>query len=241
MTKMLTLFGEDIYKLLYNDLKRERAVQAYLLLHAKRRLEREEYYRSQRTYDTLRGRDKIDILDTYVTELESFVKEIDDLLKKRLEPESNYIIKPYTKATITAANKVKLRKNSAERKRNFDRSHAMERDSMFVSWDKEKFMLIASDRGYQTENALISDIAEALKLDRSGAKVLMEKGRFTWGQVILLGALFDMTPKEFCDTFLSGYFVEANGEYRASTENMDVDALLRTPIRPATEAMQEDE
>ena len=42
MTKMLTLFGEDIGKLPYNDLKRERAMQAYLLKLMRVRLKREE-------------------------------------------------------------------------------------------------------------------------------------------------------------------------------------------------------
>ena len=94
-------------------------------------------------------------------------------------------------------------------------------------------MLIASDRGYQTEGALIADITKELVLDRTSAKLLVDKGRFTWGQVLCLGAMLDMTPKEFCDTFLADYFVETHGEYRAAFDNMDKYTLLKNAIRPA--------
>ena len=234
MTKMLTLFGEDIGKLKYDDLKRERAMQAYLLKLIKIRLGREEYFREQRTNDTLRGRDKIAFLRIYVEHLESFIEEIDYWLDRKLEPEGANRNKRRSKSQIREANKIRHRRMMAEDVRTLRLSRAVERDSMYVSWDKERFLLIASDRGYQTENALIADIAKELALDRSAVRLLMEKGRFTWGQVIVLGAMFEMTPREFCDTFLAGYFVNRNGIYRASCENMDEVELLKSAIRPVT-------
>ena len=120
----------------------------------------------------------------------------------------------------------------AEDVRTLRLSRAIERDSLYVSWDKERFLLIAADRGYQTENALVADIAKELVLDRSAVRLLMDKGRFTWGQVLILGEMFDMSPKEFCDTFLAGYFVEHNGNYRASYANMNKWDLLKNAIRP---------
>lgn len=232
MTKMLTLFGEDIGKLPYNDLKRERAIQVYLLKLVKIRLKREEYFREQRKVDTLRGRDKIAILKVYVEHLESFIEEIDYWLDRKIEPEEPYNKVRKRKDQIREANKIRHRRMMAEDVRTLRLKRAIERDSLYVSWDKERFLLIAADRGYQTENALVADMAKELVLDRSAVRVLMDKGRFTWGQVLVLGAMFDMSPKEFCDTFLAGYFVEHNGNYRASYENMNKWDLLKNAIRP---------
>lgn len=232
MTKMLTLFGEDIGKLPYNDLKRERAIQAYLLKLMKIRLKREEYFREQRKVDTLRGRDKIAFFKIYVEHLESFIEEIDYWLDRKFEPEEPYNKVRKRKDQIREANKIRHRRMMAEDVRTLRLSRAIERDSLYVTWDKERFLLIAADRGYQTENALVADIAKELVLDRSAVRLLMEKGRFTWGQVLVLGAMFDMSPKEFCDTFLAGYFVEHNGSYRASYENMNKWDLLKNAIRP---------
>lgn len=232
MTKMLTLFGEDIGKLPYNDLKRERALQAYLLKLMKVRLKREEYFREQRKVDTLRGRDKIAFFKVYVENLESFIEEIDYWLDRKFEPEEPYNKVRKRKDQIREANKVRHRRMMAEDVRTLRLKRAIERDSLYVSWDKERFLLIAADRGYQTESALVADIAKELVLDRSGVRVLMEKGRFTWGQVLCLGAMFEMTPKEFCDTFLAGYFVEMQGEFRAAYDNMNKWDLLKNAIRP---------
>jgi len=232
MTKMLTLFGEDIGKLPYNDLKRERAMQAYLLKLMRIRVKREEYFREQRKNDTLRGRDKIAFFKIYVEHLESFIEEIDYWLDRKIEPEEPYSKTRKRKEVIREANKVRHRRMMAEDVRTLRLSRAIERDSLYVTWDKERFLLIAADRGYQTESALVADISKELVLDRSAVRLLMEKGRFTWGQVLVLGAMFDMSPKEFCDTFLAGYFVEHNGNYRASYENMNKWDLLKNAIRP---------
>lgn len=233
MTKMLTLFGEDLSGLKYNDLVRERAMHVYLLKILNVRIERERYFKEQRVRESQRGNDKISFLDIYIRHLEAFIEEIDYWLSRRPEPESNYRINARKrKSKIRAANDVKHRRVMAEDVRTLRLRRAIENDSLRMSWDKSKFLLIAADRGYQTESALIGDIAKELVLDRSGAKLLVDKGRFTWGQVLCLGAMLEMTPKEFCDTFLSGYFVDQAGEYRASYDNIDKLALLKNAIRP---------
>lgn len=233
MTKMLTLFGEDIGKLKYDDLKRERAMQAYMLAKCKVQLQKEQYYRERRVNDTLRGRDKIAFLEIYIDHLKAFVEEIDYWLERREENIGTYNKKRRRKDQIREANNIRHKRLMAEDVRTLRLSRTIERDSMYVTWDKERFLLIASDRGYQTENALVADISKELNLDRSGTRLLMEKGRFTWGQVIVLGAMFEMTPREFCDTFLARYFVNQNGVYRASCENMDEVELLKSAVRPA--------
>ena len=61
----------------------------------------------------------------------------------------------------------------------------------------------------------------------STAKKLLRTGCFTWGQALVVGALFEMTPKEFADCFMSGYFKEVReGEFRAVVD--DPSALIQT-------------
>ena len=234
MTKMLTLFGEDIGKLPYSDLKRERQVQRYLLAKLKNQRNLDEYKLETMKKPSQVAKDKVSLLNEYVTHLEALIEEADYWLDRKFEPEASYKKVRKTKSEIREANKIRHRRMMAEDVRTLRLSRAIERDSMYVTWDKERFLLIASDRGYQTENALVADISKELNLDRSAVRLLMEKGRFTWGQVIVLGAMFEMTPKEFCDTFLAGYFVNRNGIYRASCENMDEVELLKSAIRPVT-------
>ena len=90
MTKMLTLFGEDVGKLPYNDLVRERAMQAYLLKIMNRQLAKEYYYKEQRIKNTQRGDDKIDFFGIYIAHIEAFIQEIDYWLGRKLEPEGNF-------------------------------------------------------------------------------------------------------------------------------------------------------
>ena len=234
MTKMLTLFGEDIGKLPYSDLKRERQVQQYLLTKLKNQRNLDEYKLENMKKPSQVAKDKVSLLNEYVTHLEALIEEADYWLDRKFEPEASYKKVRKTKSEIREANKIRHRRMMAEDARTLRLSRTIERDSMYVTWDKERFLLIASDRGYQTENALVADISKELNLDRSAVRLLMEKGRFTWGQVIVLGAMFEMTPKEFCDTFLAGYFVNRNGIYRASCENMDEVELLKSAIRPVT-------
>lgn len=100
-----------------------------------------------------------------------------------------------------------------------------------VTWDVDKLRQIAKDRGYFTDVAMVGQIAESLNLTIKGANALITNGKLSWGQCIVIGALFEMTPKEFCDVFLSGYFREvADGVYRAYVE--DTEALLDKPYQP---------
>lgn len=239
MTKMLTLFGEDIGKLKYDDLKRERAMQAYMLAKCKVQLQKEQYYREQRVNDTLRGRDKIAFLEIYIDHLKAFVEEIDYWLERREENIGTYNKKRRRKDQIREANNIRHKRLMAEDVRALRLSRAIEKDSLSITWNRERFDMIVADRGYQTESALIADVAKELMLDRTSAKLLLDKGRFTWGQVLCLGAMLDMTPKEFCDTFLADYFVETHGKYRAALDNMDRYTLLKNPIRPATARIEE--
>lgn len=239
MTKMLTLFGEDIGKLPYNDLKRERAMQRYLLRLLNKQLVKEHHFKEQRAYESQRGDDKISFLGIYLAHLEAFVRDIDYWMNRKFEPEENWKVGTKRKWQIREANQLKRKQNIAENARLYKWEKSAERDGFLVSWDKEKFMSIAADRGYQTEEALIQDVGKELNLDKARAERLINCGRFTWGQVLCLGAMLQTTPKEFCDTFLNGYFVDRYGEFRADYDNISREELLRTPVRPMPMAAEE--
>lgn len=233
MTKMLTLFGEDVSNLGWKDLKRERAVQRYLLVKMQALLRFDTFKLDTMQKPTQRARDKVSFEEIYVSHLEGLIADIDYWLDRKFEPEESYNKMRKRKDVVREANKIRHRRMMAEDVRTLRLKRAIEKDSMFVSWDKDKFLLVANDRGYQTEEVLIAEVAEALKLDRMAARLLLDKGRFTWGQVLLLGEMLEMSPKEFCDVFLAGYFVERNGEYRASCENLDEALLMKkNAIRP---------
>lgn len=113
----------------------------------------------------------------------------------------------------------------------------MKRMQPIITWDIERLMMVARDRGYFTETAVIAAVSDALNITITGANRLMQSGKLSWGQCMVIGALFEMTPKEFCDIFMSGYFVEvADGVFRAHVE--DTDNLLDAPYR-ATPRIEE--
>lgn len=232
MTKMLTLFGEDIGKLKYNDLKRERQVQQYLLKKLKNLLNLDTYKLETMQKPSQVAKDKVSLLNMYVSHLEALIEEADYWLDRKIEPESNYKGGHKSVKSIRAANKIRHRQMMADDVRTMRLKQAIEKDSLYIAWDRERFLLVAKDRGYQTEEALIGDVAKELSLNRPSAKLLLEKGRFTWGQVMCVGAMLEMTPKEFCDIFLPGYFTDNHGEFRASHDNLDRWTLLQRAIRP---------
>lgn len=90
-----------------------------------------------------------------------------------------------------------------------------------TSWDAETLKSVARDRGFFSDVAVIVTISEALDISTFLARRLLSNGKFSWGQCIAIGALFEMSPKEFCDTFLQGYFREiADGVYKAHIDDI---------------------
>lgn len=228
MAKMVTLFGKDIKDLNYNELKRERSCQATLLSTVKwvaKTAEKEAVKRPSQ-----KNKDKATLHRIYQKHLEALIEEIEYYLKRRNEPASN-ATEYHSLKKIRRENEVRQRQLiwDAGSRRNWNK--AWNKDGFHVLWDRERFMLIANDRGFQTEEAVYSAIGEALHFERTRSRHILDTGRFTWGQVLVLGAYFEMTPKEFCDTFLSGYFVEQYGEYRADYEHIEVEELLKRAIK----------
>lgn len=180
---------------------------------------------------TNRRYDRIVLLENYMKNIEALVEEIDFYIDRRAEPTTN-ASRRNSALGIRARNAKARKKAINDNAKVYRWKQYADREIYNISWDKEKFMAIASDRGYQTESAVIHAVGEALNLDRARSKVIVDDGRFTWGQVLCLGAMFQMTPKEFCDTFLSGYFTESFGEYRADFDNINKTEALKAAIRP---------
>lgn len=105
-------------------------------------------------------------------------------------------------------------------------------------WSKETLMKIASDRGYRSEQAVVYALSSELGCTMATAKKMLETGRMTWGQVMVIGAMFEMTPREFCDTFMRGYFKETTvGTFVATLD--DPVPLLQKPITTKNERKHE--
>lgn len=186
-----------------------------------------------------RRENKLEFVERYCINLDALIKdckwELDrrPVRPKKYKKHAYYRKNPYY-------NRVKRKRKISQRKRNSSNANQNKkyydkvtaRDGMGVSWDSEKFMLIARDRGYVTRQAVVYAISNELNLERRKAELVLETGKFTWGQVLCLGALLEMTPKEFCDTFLAGYFVEVAGNYIAQYDNLNKAALLKRPYRP---------
>ena len=106
----------------------------------------------------------------------------------------------------------------------------MKRMQPIVTWDVDKLKAVAHDRGFFTDIGIASIIAEALNITITSANTLIKSGKLSWGQCMVIGAVFEMTPKEFCDIFMSGYFREiADGVYKAHVD--DYEALLDMPYK----------
>lgn len=96
------------------------------------------------------------------------------------------------------------------------------------TWNKKVFMTIARDRGYLSESSVIRDIAQKFKIAKSTAEQMLYSGRFTWERLLVLGAMFEMTPREFCGCFLDDYFREdEQGHFVATVDN---EPLMVQPI-----------
>lgn len=242
MTNMLTLFGKNLKHLNYDDLDRELRSQRYVLNAIKRSYKIEAYKLNKRREEEEESgikprkrqvsEDKIALCETYIAHLETLIRELE--YRKTLRPKPTRPGYSARKAAkLRERNKKAERARTAERVNDFNFQRSIERDGMSISWDKDKFLLIARDRGYQTEQALVYEMSKELNMTIDRASIILNRGRMTWGQVLCLGAMMQMSPKEFCDTFLAGYFIDhGDDEYRADYTNLNKAELLKRAIKP---------
>ena len=225
-TQMVTFWGTDVTKLNKDELLVEVRMQKFLLKLLKRQKEIQEYKDRQTTRLSEVRMNKIDFLDVYIKNLEGFIVQLEHLIPRRAHGR--------TKRMSDAARKreAELRYKAAQADRDDKVAVESVKDGINLQWDRGKFILVARDRGYQTDEAIAGAVSKQLGISFRKAQLMIDSGRFTWGQIMLTGALFEMTPKEFCDIFMAGYFIEEFGEYRASDINIDRNALVKQRILP---------
>ena len=227
--RMITLWNKDVPDMDKGELEAELRVQKWL------------YRLIQKTHGKLLAEDermreswirdnKIVLCETYLQNLAGIISQIEFYIPRRGDRDvKGGINKRREQERRTQI----LTKDKDER---VMQRRAAQREGINLQWDKELFLLVGKDRGYQTEEALVYAVQNELDITRVKAKSLVDKGKWTWGQVMCVGAMLEMTPKEFCDIFMSGYFVEYMGEYYASYNNIDKSELLKRVGRPSKKA-----
>lgn len=232
MVRLATICGYALYR------KKEECAELYNLEESEEQykrgeIDKKEYYRRRKNYRTRqtyihKTEEQIAFCQKLEIHARAMVSTIDEELASKPKPLNR--VKPYTPYKIMPE---RMRKRN--RKRNAKRGQKVkeEREALIrwqkkietkglgSLWDREKFKLICSDRGYVTTEAVNVLVADALNIHIRQAPGLLKSGAFTWGQVLTLGSALYMNPKEFCDTFLAGYFVElTDGVFEASAENL---------------------
>lgn len=96
-----------------------------------------------------------------------------------------------------------------------------------LDWDRARLDKIARTRGFRTKDGVDYAIANELGMTMRSATRIVNNGKMTWGQCILIGAMLEMTPKEFCDVFMYNYFKETpTGDFRAQISEEDKKRIL---------------
>lgn len=104
---------------------------------------------------------------------------------------------------------------------------AIQRMAPIVTWDYDKLKAAARVAGFYTDELIRVNIARELELSIAATERMLKSGRMSWGQAMLIGALFEMTPALFCDVFLNGYFKEiADGRFVAQVDNKEALRVL---------------
>ena len=235
MDQLVTLIDKDISKMNKRELKRELKVQKFMLNYVHRSKEKFIYLSDQADKPSNIREDKIEYFAKYEKMLEAQIAEIEYYIPRRSEEVKEWhSMTPQERQARRRRRKEYLAMTNTDYPRRYKWLKQINKDGINLSWDRDKFMLVARDRGYMTEESVIYAVGQEINLDRTRTVSLLKLGKFTWGQVLCIGALLEMTPKEFCDIFLCGYFVEMFGEYRASYENVDKTELLKRVVNTDT-------
>lgn len=89
-------------------------------------------------------------------------------------------------------------------------------------FNRQTLELVMKDRGYFTHRAMVDKLARSLYKQNRNIERMLSTGAFTWEEILVIGHTFEMTAKEFSDTFLSGYFQEdREGHFKCHLDNPD--------------------
>lgn len=110
--------------------------------------------------------------------------------------------------------KMSRRKTRAKRPRIYLGRNAL------PTWSHKTFMKVAADRGYATKRTICYQLSREMDVTPQSIDALLSSGKLKWEHILFLGQYFEMTPREFADCFLRGYFQEnEQGRYVATFEN----------------------
>lgn len=106
------------------------------------------------------------------------------------------------------------------------------------TWDEETFLSVCKDRGFYSRRTVVYYLAKEMNLTTKTVDTILTTGKIRWEYILFIGAYFEMTPKEFCDVFLSGYFQEAqSGIFRAWLQ--DPIKFIASPVPTAAKTREE--
>lgn len=226
--RMITLWNKDVPDEDKGELEAELRAQKWLYrliekAHSKLLVE------DERQRESWIRDNKIVLCETYMNNLEAMISQIEFYIPRKARTEDRGKKSKRKKQEARERYRAQVRDGVSR----FELNETFMKEGINLQWNKELFLTVGRDRGYQTEEALVYAVQKELNLSRVKAKMLVDKGKFTWGQVMCIGAMLEMMPREFCDVFMSGYFVEYMGEYYASYENINKSALLHKRVLPS--------
>lgn len=106
----------------------------------------------------------------------------------------------FCKGGVKTQRTCRFQEVGSKRKESFSGKSIME----FYSLDNLK--RIARDRGYPNVRNLASALQPYFGIDRKRVITKLEEGWLTKEQCEVIGAFLEMTPKEYYETFMQGYF-----------------------------------
>ena len=87
-------------------------------------------------------------------------------------------------------------------------------------YDFDTLQRIALDRGYTTTRALADALQPIFDKERYWIVTKLKEGNLTKEQCEVIGSLLEMTPKEYYETFMKGFFKQTqNGRFICDVED----------------------
>lgn len=171
------------------------------------------------------------IIEERITELEATAPRPRRGRPPKRDPRKRKTAKKHTYKQPRNIKSIKSRWQAIQHSNNSNEA-VMQRLAPVPHWNRDTLKSITFDRGYYTAESFIYDLANELQMSYTATEKALKSGKFTFGQILLIGALLEMTPAEFCDTFLYGYFRDSTngyGAYRATVTNKQ--PLLDKPVK----------
>lgn len=182
------------------------------------------HYKTARKRNALeRAEQKLELCEIYERNIRGFIEYLTELKDERRAYELAHRQRGYDprsrRRKEETAELKKLRgKLALKKKLTKKQVRQMQKAGAVSTWSRETFDLVVRERGIWTEGYLIFELSNRLGLTRKATEELLKSGRFTMEQAFKIGDYLQMTPREFCDIFMRGYFIELGGDFIAEYE-----------------------